>query len=284
MSVRCDAAVVHVLVPEGINDPHRPAGATPTTVACARSSAGQDARCGWSRWRVAGRGRRRSDATRSSRPARAAGRLAGGGGRVARVRAPERDGAGLGPAPVVLLMHMPVGGDAERAVGACRVGGRHPERLVPHLAARARTSLTRTGSTWHGPGSTPRRPPRAAGRRVGCSASGPSTPGKGQDMLLAALVRVADLSWTCTCVGAVTVAPGFVGGAAARRAARRAGGPVHAHRDRGPATSWTRCMPSRTRSSSRAGRRHTGWSSPRRSPAAFPSWRSGSVACPRRYG
>jgi glycosyltransferase involved in cell wall biosynthesis len=38
------------------------------------------------------------------------------------------------------------------------------------------------------------------------------TPGKGHDVLLAALSRVADLSWTCTCVGALGVDAGFATG------------------------------------------------------------------------
>lgn len=36
------------------------------------------------------------------------------------------------------------------------------------------------------------------------------TPGKGHDLLLDALARLTDLDWRCVCVGALTRAPGFV--------------------------------------------------------------------------
>jgi glycosyltransferase involved in cell wall biosynthesis len=39
---------------------------------------------------------------------------------------------------------------------------------------------------------------------------GAVTPGKGQDLLLGALSRVADLPWRCTCVGALSLAADFV--------------------------------------------------------------------------
>ena len=39
---------------------------------------------------------------------------------------------------------------------------------------------------------------------------GAVTPGKGQDLLLAALEQVSDLAWRCTCVGSLSVAPDFV--------------------------------------------------------------------------
>lgn len=39
---------------------------------------------------------------------------------------------------------------------------------------------------------------------------GAVTPGKGHDVLLAALTRIADLTWRCLCVGALTREPAFV--------------------------------------------------------------------------
>lgn len=47
-----------------------------------------------------------------------------------------------------------------------------------------------------------------AGTRLLCV--GPVTPAKGYDDLLAALVRLRDLDWTCRCVGALDIAPAFV--------------------------------------------------------------------------
>ena len=38
---------------------------------------------------------------------------------------------------------------------------------------------------------------------------GAVTPDKGQAVLVAALSRVADLPWRCTCVGSLTVAPEY---------------------------------------------------------------------------
>jgi glycosyltransferase involved in cell wall biosynthesis len=48
------------------------------------------------------------------------------------------------------------------------------------------------------------------GGRLLCVAA--VTPRKGQDILVAALARCADLNWTCVCVGALDRAPGFAGG------------------------------------------------------------------------
>jgi glycosyltransferase involved in cell wall biosynthesis len=59
----------------------------------------------------------------------------------------------------------------------------------------------------------------AHGGNLLCVAS--VTPGKGHDVLLAALTRVADLSWRCECIGALTRAPDFV--ADLRRGAERSG-------------------------------------------------------------
>jgi glycosyltransferase involved in cell wall biosynthesis len=50
---------------------------------------------------------------------------------------------------------------------------------------------------------------------------GAVTPGKGQDLLLAALQQVTGLPWRCTCVGALSVAPDFV--AQLRQRARESG-------------------------------------------------------------
>lgn len=59
----------------------------------------------------------------------------------------------------------------------------------------------------------------AGGRHLLCV--GAVTPVKGHDLLVAALARLGDLDWTCTCVGALDVAPRFV--ADLHAAAREAG-------------------------------------------------------------
>jgi glycosyltransferase involved in cell wall biosynthesis len=71
------------------------------------------------------------------------------------------------------------------------------------------------------PGATPA--PVAAGSPDGghllCVAS--VVPGKGQDVLVAALARLADLSWRCTCVGSLARSPAFA--EAVQRDVRSAG-------------------------------------------------------------
>ncbi len=51
-------------------------------------------------------------------------------------------------------------------------------------------------------------PGSPSGRNLLCLAA--VTPDKGHDVLLAALARIADLDWHCTCVGALDLDPGFV--------------------------------------------------------------------------
>jgi glycosyltransferase involved in cell wall biosynthesis len=67
------------------------------------------------------------------------------------------------------------------------------------------------------PGVTPApvAPGTVAGGELLCVAA--VTPGKGHDLLVAALADVAEPAWRCTCVGAVDVDPGFA--AEVRRAA-----------------------------------------------------------------
>jgi len=48
----------------------------------------------------------------------------------------------------------------------------------------------------------------ASGGNLLCA--GPVTPAKGHDVLLAALAKIADLEWHCTCAGALDVDPSFV--------------------------------------------------------------------------
>jgi glycosyltransferase involved in cell wall biosynthesis len=66
---------------------------------------------------------------------------------------------------------------------------------------------------------TPTAARSQAGDRLLCV--GAVAPGKGQDLLLDALERIADLSWHCRCIGPDALAPDFV--AQLRRRARHSG-------------------------------------------------------------
>ncbi len=116
----------------------------------------------------------------------------------------------------VVLMHMPVGAqsdgtDREREAAMVRATaavvttsdwtrrwllgtyGLDPGRV--HVARPGvDTATTATGS--------------ADGRNL--LSVGAVTPGKGHDLLVGALARIADLSWRCVCVGPLTRSPDFV--------------------------------------------------------------------------
>ncbi len=118
---------------------------------------------------------------------------------------------------VVALMHLPLGYEAGRG------GAFERERAV--LGAMAAVVTTSDWSrrwllTAYGLEPTRLHVARpgvdTAERAIGTAHGGnllcvgAVTPGKGHDLLLAALARVADLTWRCRCVGALTVAPEFV--------------------------------------------------------------------------
>ena len=213
--------VVHVLVPEGLDDRCRASGGnTYDRRLCeALSESGRPVRVvevagGWPWSAELG-----CDALESALRAVPDGSLVVVDGLLAS-RLPRAMVPASARLRVVLLMHMPVGGEAECAVV-------HAASAVVAPSAWCRTWLLRT----HGldparvhvarPGvdAAPATTGRPAGGRLVCV--GAVTPDKGQDLLLAALVRVADLSWTCRCVGTVTLAPRFV--EELRRDARVAG-------------------------------------------------------------
>ena len=291
------AHAVHVVVPDGIDDPARPSGGN---VYDRRLCDGLD------RARLVG--------------ARARGRRAGG-----RTRLPPTAGAGAGGSPpsrtarscsstawsrpasrtswcrtparlrLVVLVHLPLGAAASasrrsrrrRSVG--RSGRRCPRPRPSSPPARGRGS-----GCWTPTACPPRRvhvavpgvdgAPLAAGSDDGaallCVAA--VTPDKGHDVLLDALAATGDLAWRLTCVGSLDVDPGVrrAGGRAGQ--GRRARRPRHLHRPahrRRPGARRTRTA---TCSSCRRAARRTGWSSPRRSRAGCRSWRATSAACRRR--
>jgi glycosyltransferase involved in cell wall biosynthesis len=118
---------------------------------------------------------------------------------------------------VVVLMHMPLGAqpDQHHSFSA--------EREVLRAAASVITPSSWT-RTWlvasYGldptrvhvvpPGVDPAAPAGGTGHGGALVCVGAVTPGKGHDLLLAALAHVADLPWRCVCVGALSLAPEFV--------------------------------------------------------------------------
>jgi glycosyltransferase involved in cell wall biosynthesis len=211
---------LHVVVPDGIEDPAQPSGGnTYDRQLCDHLAAG-----GWSLSlrSVAGDWPRAGDEAR-----RALGD--------ALTAAPDRavvlvDGLVASAAPevivpasrrlrLVVLMHMPIGArDADDDT---------LEREGAVLRAAAAVVTTSEWSrSWlleaydldparvhvaH-PGVDPSEP--AVGSDVGRNllCVGAVTPGKGHDLLLEALAGIADLEWRCVCVGALTKAPEFVDG------------------------------------------------------------------------
>ncbi|MEV1328116.1 glycosyltransferase family 4 protein [Micromonospora costi] len=127
---------------------------------------------------------------------------------------------------LVVLVHMPLGDDAEaRALTAARAvvttSGWTRERLLD------RYDLNPAAVHVAVPGVDPAPP--AAGTGTGgallCVAS--VTPTKGHDVLAGALALAADLPWTCVCVGALTRDPGFVADLRARLATAGLADRVH---------------------------------------------------------
>lgn len=212
------ARTIHVVVPDGIWDPLRPSGGNTydRRVCQALSSAGWSVCVGEvaGAWPWAGRvGRDALDGTLRALPD---GSLVLVDGLVASTL-PEVMVPACRRLRVVVLMHMPIGAqaDLQRWLGAeCEV-------------LRAASSVV-TPSTWtkrwllasYGldparvhvapPGVDAAAPTRGTGDGGRLLCVGAVTPGKGHDLLLAALTHVADLPWRCACVGALSVAPDFV--------------------------------------------------------------------------
>ena len=223
------ARAVHLVVPEGIGDPLRPSGGNTydRRLCQALESAGwsvcvREVGGAWP-W-AEGIGRDALDSTLRALPDRS---LALVDGLVASTL-PDVVVPACRRLRLVVLMHMPLGAQADQE------GWLGPEREVARAASSVVTTST-WARTWliasYGldqarvhvarPGvdaAAPATGTRAGGRLL---CVGAVTPGKGHDLLLAALVRVADLPWRCACVGALSVAPEFV--ARLRQNARKSG-------------------------------------------------------------
>ena len=212
------ARTLHVVVPDGIEDPARPSGGNTYDrrlcdhltadgwSVCVRGVAGD--------WPWAGEAARR--ALEEALGAIPDGSVVLVDGLVASA-VPEVIVPASRRLRLVVLMHMPIGcRDADD-------GSLEQEGAVLCAAAAVVTtsdwSRTRLLEAYDldparvhvaHPGVDPaaRSEGSDSGRHLLCV--GAVTPGKGHDVLLAALTRIADLDWRCVCVGALTKAPEFV--------------------------------------------------------------------------
>jgi glycosyltransferase involved in cell wall biosynthesis len=212
---------VHVVVPDGIDDPAQPSGGNAYDRRVCRGLAA----LGWSVHErpVPGSWPRQDAAARAELTGVIAGTPDGAvvlvdgliASTVPEVLVPEADRLRL-----VVLMHMPLG---DGSPGDEVEGARGRERSVLSAAAAVITTSTWTRRwlldhyalrpAWvhvaePGVDAAERAPGTAAGGELLCVAA--VTPGKGHDVLLAALAAITDLSWRCVCVGALTRDPGFV--------------------------------------------------------------------------
>jgi glycosyltransferase involved in cell wall biosynthesis len=211
---------VHVVVPEGIDDPARPSGGNAYDRRVCRGLAA----LGWAVHEHAVPG---------------AWPRAGEAGHAALAHAVRRipdgavvllDGLIASTAPgalvpearrlrQVVLVHMPLGHRPPDGEGGA-VRAREREVLAAAAAVVTTSAWSqrrlrelyvlpanRVHVTEPGVDAAPLSPGGAAGDALLCV--GAVTPAKGHDVLLDALVTVADLSWRCACVGSLDRAPAF---------------------------------------------------------------------------
>lgn len=191
---------VHFLVPEGVDDHRRPSGGNVYD----RRLSVELARLGWTvrEHSVSGRTLAGTLATLAD------GVVVVIDGLVASAAPMQAEADRL---RLVVLLHMPVGGAAERAVlgaaDAVVATSRWTRAWVlrHHQLAADRVRVAVPGMD---------RGPRVVGSTGGGSllCVGPVTADKGYDVLLDALHEVRDLDWQCRCVGALDLEPEFVSG------------------------------------------------------------------------
>jgi glycosyltransferase involved in cell wall biosynthesis len=211
---------VHVVVPEGIDDPARPSGGNAYDRRVCRGLAA----LGWAvhEHPVPGAWPRAGDADHAAL-AHAVRRIPDGAvvlldGLIA-TTAPEALVPQARRLRQVVLVHMPLGHrPPEGEAGAVRAREREVLAAAAAVVTTSAWSRRRLGElyalpadrvhvTEPGVDAARRSPGSAAGDALLCV--GAVTPAKGHDVLLDALVTVADLSWRCACVGSLDRAPAF---------------------------------------------------------------------------
>ena len=201
---------VHVIVPEGIDDPARPSGGNTYDRRVCRGLAA----LGWAVHEHAVIG--------AADLARVVARIPDGA-------VVLLDGLIASPAPDVLVPRRR-GGCARSCSCTCRSATGRARGLAAAAAVVTTSEWTRrrlielyglppTACTWPSPASTrpSSRPGSAAGDALLCVAA--VTRGKGHDVLLDGLSTVTDLSWRCECVGSLDRRRGLRRPRAAPRAA-----------------------------------------------------------------
>jgi glycosyltransferase involved in cell wall biosynthesis len=112
---------------------------------------------------------------------------------------------------LVVLVHMPLDDDAEgQVLAVARAVVTTSAWTGARLLDRYGLSADRVHVATPGVTRAPLAPWSDAGSRLICVAA--VTPQKGYDLLADALAKVADLAWTCVCVGALSRDPEFVDG------------------------------------------------------------------------
>ena len=188
---------VHVIVPEGVDDPARPSGGNTYD----RRVCDGLAALGW---------------TVHEQAVADAAALAGAVERIPDGAVVLLDGLIASPAPEallphsarlrqVVLVHMPLGHAREREVLAEAAA----VVVTSEWSRRRLDGLYGVSAHVAEPGVDPAdvAPGSAAGDALLCVAA--VTPGKGHDVLLDGLATVSDLAWRCTCVGSLDRDPGF---------------------------------------------------------------------------
>ena len=270
---------VHVVVPEGIDDPARPSGGNTYDRRVCRGLAA----LGWAVHEHAVPGAwPRPGAAGHAALARAVERIPDGAvvlldGLIASA-APEALVPQARRLRQVVLVHMPLGHrPPDDEAGAVRAREREVLAAAAAVVTTSAWTRRRLGELYALPADRVHvaepgvdaaglAPGTAAGDALLCVAA--VTPDKGHDVLLDALATATDLSWRCACVGSLDRDPAFADGVR-RATAEEAGWATGcASRDRAPARSSTARTPPRTCSCSPRTPRRTAWSSPRPWPAA----------------